>query len=229
MKDITVVIPCLNEEKTIQICIEKCMQSFRILGIDGEVLIVDNASTDRTAEVAQQAGAGVVYCPDRGYGSALRCGFKNCTSKYVLMGDADNTYDFLEIPLLWNKMTPEIGMVTGSRLRGHIEKGAMPFLNHYLGNPVLTFILDMLYGTRISDSQCGMRLMKRECLDEIVFKTTGMEFASELFVEFAKHKFKIVETPISLYKDIKGRVPHLKPWRDGWRHLKYLIRARFTK
>lgn len=227
MLDLTVVIPCLNEERTIVICVEKCKQVFQQLNIQGEVLIVDNGSTDKTAELAANAGARVVYCKDKGYGNALRYGFANSNSKYVVMGDADNTYDFLEIPLLWNKLEPDTDMVTGSRLKGKIEKGAMPLKNRYLGTPVLTFVLNLLYGTELSDSQCGMRLIKKECLDKIEFTATGMEFASELFVEFAKHKFKIVETPISLYKDIEGRKPHLRPWRDGFRHLKYLIKTRF--
>ena len=228
MKDLSVVIPCLNEEDTIAICIKKCFTSFQQLNIDGEVIVVDNDSTDNTSNIASSYGAKVIFCPDRGYGNALRCGFNNCDGKYVLMGDADNTYDFLEIPLLWNLVGTNADMITGSRLRGNIEKGAMPFLNRYLGNPVLTFILNILYGTRISDSQCGMRLMKNSCLKQIQFKTTGMEFASELYVEFAKHKFSIIETPISLYKDPENRVPHLRPWRDGFRHLIYLLKSRFT-
>ena len=229
MNDLCVVIPCLNEEKTIEICIKKCITIFNNLNINGEVLVVDNASEDRTAEIAKNAGARVVYCPNHGYGNALRFGFKNCDSKYVIMGDADNTYDFLEIPLLWNKLAPDVCMVTGSRLRGNIEQKAMPFLTRYLGIPVLTIILNLLYNLKLSDSQCGMRLMKKECLDNIEFRTTGMEFASELFVQFAKHNYKIIETPISLHKNPEGRIPHIRPWRDGFRHLKYLIQSRFFK
>ena len=225
--DLTVVIPCLNEEETIGICIDKCMNSFEKLGIEGEVLVVDNGSTDNSAQIALNKGARVVNCQEKGYGNALKFGFKNAQGQYVLMADGDNTYDFLEIPLLWKKLEPDVCMVTGTRLKGHIEKGAMPNLHRYFGTPALTLALNLLYGTRISDSNCGMRLMKRQCLEEIQFKATGMEFASELFVEFAKHKFKIVETPISLYKDVEGRIPHLRPWRDGWRHLKYLIKTKF--
>ena len=213
----------------VEICMKKCQKSFERLNIDGEVLVVDNGSVDKTAEISKTNGARVVYCSEKGYGNALRCGFQNADGEYVLMGDADNTYDFLEIPLLWEKLTPDIDMVTGSRLRGYIEKGAMPWKNRYIGNPALTFVLNLLYGTKISDSQCGMRLMRKSCLEQIDFKTTGMEFASELYVEFAKHKFKIVEVPISLYKDKEGRTPHLRPWRDGFRHLIYLIKARFVK
>jgi glycosyltransferase involved in cell wall biosynthesis len=229
VKDLTVVIPSLNEERTITFCIEKCKKVFEQLNIDGEVLVSDNGSTDNTVNIAQSAGARVVQTLEKGYGNALRFGFENAESKFIAMGDADNTYDFLELPLLWEKMSDQVDMVIGSRLKGNIEKGAMPLKNRYLGTPALTLILNILYGTRISDSQCGMRLMRKSCLDTIDFKTTGMEFASELLVEFAKHKFKIVETPISLHKDMYNRVPHLRPWRDGWRHLKFLIKSRVCK
>lgn len=225
--DLTVVIPCLNEEKTIAECIDKCIKSFAELGISGEILVVDNGSDDNSAEIAKSKNARVETCIEKGYGNVLRCGFSHSNSKYILFADGDNTYDLLEIPLLWNKLTPDTDMVIGSRQKGKIEKGAMPFLNRYLGTPVLTSILNILYGTKISDSQCGMRLIKKECLDKIEFKTTGMEFASEIIVEFVKHKFKIIETPISLYKGAEGRIPHLRPWRDGWRHLTYLIKSKF--
>lgn len=226
-KFLTVVIPCLNEEKTIGICIEKCLKIFKEYNIDGEVLISDNGSTDNSVSIAETLGARVVHCVDNGYGNTLRCGFKAADSKFVLMGGADNTYDFLEIPLLLNKMDDNIDMVIGTRLKGNIEKGAMPVLNRFLGTPVLTFVLNLLYGTKISDSQCGIRLMRKASLDKIEFKTTGMEFASELLVEFVKHKFTITETPISLLKGIENRIPHLNPWRDGMRHLIYLIKERF--
>lgn len=229
MKDLSVVIPCLNEEKTIGVCVQKCIKSFNLLNIDGEVLVVNNGSTDRTEEIASQNGAKVLYLEEKGYGNALRYGFKHCSGKYILMGDADDTYDFLEIPLYWNSIKEDTDMITGTRIKGNIEKGAMPFLNRYLGTPVLTLVLNILYGTKISDSQCGMRLMKKESLDAINFKTTGMEFASELYVEFAKRGFNICEIPITLKIGLEGRIPHLRPWRDGLRHLTYLIKARFVK
>jgi len=227
-KDLTVVIPCLNEEETIGICIEKCKKSFEQLGINAEVVVSDNGSTDNSVKISEEKGARVVHCPDKGYGNALKFGFKHAEGRYILMGDADNTYDFLEIPLLWNKKTEDTDMVIGTRIKGNIHEGAMPVLNRYLGTPVLTLVLNILYGTRISDSQCGMRLMKRASLEQINFKSTGMEFASELLVEFSKHKFKIVETPISLLKGPEGRIPHLNPWRDGMRHLIYLFSNRFN-
>ena len=226
--DLSVVIPCLNEEKTIGTCIEKCKKVFAELGINGEVVVSDNGSTDNSVSISESLGARVVHCKDKGYGNALRFGFKNALGNYIIMGDADNTYDYNEIPIFWKALTPDIDMVIGTRLRGYIEKSAMPFLHRYLGTPVLTMVLNILYGTRISDIMCGMRLMKRESLEKINLKTTGMEFASELMVEFAKHKFKIKEVKISLKCGAKGRKPHLNTWRDGWRHLCYLVKERFV-
>ena len=226
---LSVVIPCLNEEKTIKICIEKCLKAFKELGIEGEVVVSDNGSIDNSVEISKNAGARVVHCEAKGYGNALKYGFKNATGEYVVMGDADDSYDFLEIPLLYNALKEDTDMVIGTRLKGNIEQGAMPFAHRYIGTPALTLVLNVLYGTRISDSQCGMRLMKRSSLNEIEFKTTGMEFASELLVEFAKHKFNIVEVPISLHKDAEGRKPHLNPIRDGLRHLFYLISQKFVR
>lgn len=225
---LSVVIPCLNEEETIGICVEKCFKSFQELNIEGEVIVSDNGSTDKSKEIAENCGARVVFCENKGYGNAIKYGFKHANGEYVLMGDADDSYDFLEIPLLFNALKENTDMVIGTRLKGHIEKGAMPFAHRYIGTPALTLVLNVLYGTKISDSQCGMRLMKRESLNEIKFKTTGMEFASELLVEFAKHKFNIVEVPISLHKDAEGRKPHLNPIRDGLRHLFYLISQKFN-
>ncbi len=227
--DLSIVIPCLNEEKTIGICIDKCFKAFEELKINGEVIVSDNGSVDNSIEIAKSKGATVVNCTDKGYGNALKYGFKHASGKYIIMGDADNTYDFFEIPLLYNAITDECDMVIGTRLRGNIAKGAMPFLNRYLGTPVLTLVLNILYGTRISDSQCGMRLIKKESLDKIELTTTGMEFASELLVKFAKNKFKIIEVPISLHKGPENRVPHLRPWHDGWRHLKFLVKERFSR
>lgn len=227
MLDISVVIPSLNEEKTIEICIQKCFKIFEELNLNGEVIISDNGSTDNSKILSENLGAKVVLCNELGYGSALREGFKYATGKYILMADADNTYDFLELPLLWNKLDTSVDMVIGTRLKGKIEKGAMPFLHRYLGTPVLTFLLNILYGTKISDSQCGMRLIRKSSLDKICLKTTGMEFASELLVQFAKNNLKIIEVPISLLKSAKYRKPHLRPFRDGFRHLFYLLKNRF--
>ena len=225
MKEISVVIPCYNEEKNIEKCIKKALLSFEQLNVSGEVIVVNNNSTDNSSEIAKNSGAKVVFCEERGYGNALRCGLKSACGKYIIMGDGDDSYDFLEIPEFYKAIiTSNIDMVTGTRLKGTIHKGAMPFMHRYLGTPVLTFILNQLYGTKISDSQCGMRMFKKECLEKIEFKTTGMEFASELFVQFAKHGFSIKEIPIHLYP-VHNRKSKLNPIRDGGRHLFYLISA----
>lgn len=236
---LTVVLPCLNEEKTIALCIEKAKKSFDTLGINGKIIVVDNGSTDNSVSIAKNFGAEVIYCSEKGYGNALKFGFnyavnsaeasnnRDISNDFVLMADADNTYDLLEIPLYCNAVDDNVDLVMGTRLKGNIHKGAMPFLHRYLGTPVLTIILNLLYGTKISDSQCGMRLMRLSALKQIDFKTTGMEFASEILVQFAKRKFKIKEVPISLHNAYKGRVAHLSPWRDGIRHLKYLFGSRF--
>ena len=224
--DISVVIPCLNEEDTIEACIDKCFNSFKEINIDGEVIVVDNNCTDKTVSIARKAGAVVVSCPTPGYGCALRKGFKSANGKYIVMGDGDNTYDFSEIPKLYEKIIQsQSDMVTGTRIKGDIKKGAMPFLHQYLGTPALTGVLNLLYGTKISDVNCGMRIFKKDCLSDIKFKTRGMEFASELFVLFAKNKFKISEIPIALHKCEVSRIPKLNTFRDGFRHLFYLISA----
>ena len=224
--EISVVIPCLNEEYNIKKCIDKCFSVFKDLGIEGEVIVVDNNCTDNTALIAEQAGAKVVKCSEPGYGFALRKGFKNALGRFIIMGDGDDSYDFNEIPNLYNKIiSSDYDMITGTRLRGDIKKGAMPFLHQYLGTPVLTFILNMLYKAGISDVNCGMRIFYRECLENIAFTTGGMEFASELFVQFTKHKYRIGEVPISLYPVDGDRVPKLRTFRDGFRHLFYLISA----
>ncbi|MBR4632114.1 MAG: glycosyltransferase family 2 protein [Elusimicrobia bacterium] len=222
--EISVVIPCLNEELSIRKCIEKSFNSFQTLGIEGEVIVVDNNCTDNTAHIARSCGARVVECKPAGYGYALQEGFKNAKGRFIIMGDGDDSYDFNEIPKFYEKITStDCAMVTGTRIKGDIKKGAMPFLHQYLGTPVLTMILNLLYRVGISDVNCGMRMFNSEYLDKLTFTAGGMEFASELFVLFAKNKFKIVEIPIALYPVTNGRVPKLNAFRDGFRHLFYLI------
>lgn len=229
--DLSVVIPCLNEEETVETCIKKCIDSFEKLGINGEVVISDNGSVDGTTKLSENLGARVEICEEKGYGSALRYGFSKAKGKYVLMGDGDNSYDFRLIPDYYKAMveSDDCDMVIGTRLKGIIHKGAMPFLHRYLGNPVLTFILNLLFGTRISDSQCGMRMFKKESLERLNLVTTGMEFASELLVKAAWAKFRIVEIPIEFFKDGRSRKPYLRTWRDGWRHLTFLIISKLSE
>ncbi len=228
--DLSVVIPCLNEEETVETCIKKCLDSFEKLGIKGEVIVSDNGSADGTTKLSENLGARVEVCEEKGYGCAIRYGFSRTKGRYVIMGDGDNSYDFSLIPDFYKEITRcSCDMVIGTRLKGKIHRGAMPFLHRYLGNPVLTFILNLFFGTRISDSQCGMRMFKKESLEKLDFRTTGMEFASEILVKSAWAEFKIIEIPIEFFKDGRSRKPYLKTWRDGWRHLKFLIISKLSE
>lgn len=225
--DLSVVIPCLNEEETIEICVKKALQSFKDLNIAGEVIVVDNHSTDNSVKTAENAGAKVVSCDIKGYGATIREGFKHAQGEFILMGDGDNSYDFLQINDFWKCREEDFDMILGSRFRGIIEDGAMPNLHRYFGTPLLTFIVNFLFQTKITDSQSGMRFFRKKSLDSIVLKQNGMEFASELTVKFKLNNLKIKEIPINLYKDgRKGKKPHLRPWRDGMRHLLFMLNSR---
>lgn len=227
--DLSVVIPCLNEERTIGICVEKCIKTFKDLGIEAEVIVSDNGSKDSSVKIAEEAGAKVVNCTTKGYGAAIREGFRHASGDFVLMADGDDSYDFYSIKDFWEKRNDDFDMILGSRFKGVIDEGAMPPLHRYFGTPLLTFIVNFLFGTHISDSQSGMRFFRKSSLDKITLETTGMEFASELTVKIKLSKMKIIEIPINLHKD--GRVngkPHLNPWRDGLRHLFYMLKMRFT-
>ncbi|HUB07228.1 MAG TPA: glycosyltransferase family 2 protein [Myxococcales bacterium] len=221
--ELTVVIPCLDEAQTIGLCVGKAVASMKQAGIRGEVVVSDNGSKDDSIAVATQAGARVVRCPVRGYGAALQFGFRAARGRYLIMGDADDSYDFTLVPAFVAKLREGHPYVIGSRLRGKIEEGAMPTLNRWLGTPVLTFILNRLYGTHISDCNCGMRGFERRTYRRIGAVAPGMEFASELIVKAAVRGVPIEEIPIDFYKDKRGRPPHLRPWRDGWRHLRLLL------
>lgn len=221
--ELSVVIPCLNEANSIAIVIQKALNAMARDGVHGEVVISDNGSTDDSIAIATAAGARVVNCPVRGYGAALQWGFEAARGKYLLMGDADDSYDFDQLKLFVDRLRAGDKFVMGSRLRGTIEHGAMPTLNRYLGTPVLTAILNSLFGTRISDCNCGMRGLDREAFFQIGAVSPGMEFASEMVVKAAVVGLPITEVPIDFHKDKRGRAPHLRPWRDGWRHLRLLL------
>lgn len=225
--DLSVVIPCLDEEKTIQVCIDKCMQAFQRLNINGEIIISDNQSTDNSVEIAKKLGAKTCTCYKKGYGITLRTGFKEANGKYILMADGDDSYDFNQIDNFYNKILNGSDMVIGTRLRGKIHQGAMPFLHRYLGTPVLTALVNIFWGLKISDSQCGMRMFKKESLDKLNLVCDGMEFASELLIKAAINKWEICEIPLEFFKDGRNRKPHLNPWRDGLRHLRLILRSKF--
>jgi len=222
---LSIVIPCLNEEETIAIVVKKWLNVLKRLWISWEVLVSDNGSTDKSREIAESLGARVVHCPSRGYGNALKFWFSKATWDIMIMGDADDSYNFEEIdPLLEiYEKNPDVDIVIGNRLTGYIEKWAMPRLHRYLGTPVLTFVLNLFFKARIGDCNCGMRLITKEAFKKLQLKSDGMEFASEMMIKAGLHKMKIIETPINLYKDKRSKAPHLRTWTDGWRHLRYML------
>jgi len=220
--EVSVIIPTLNEEETIGICIEKVMRVFKECNIKGEIIVSDS-SNDRTPEIARSMGA-IVVKPDRkGYGYAYMFAFKYAKGKYIVMGDGDDTYDFLEMPKLLEPLrNGNADLVIGSRFKGKIEKGAMPFLHRYIGNPLLTFFFNLFFKMSVSDVHCGFRAIKREALERLELKTDGMEFASEMLLEACKKGLRIEEVPINYYRR-KNPVSKLRSFHDGWRHMKFML------
>jgi len=222
-KELTIVMPCLNEAETLAICIKKAEKFFKENGIVGEILIADNGSNDGSQDIAISNGASVIDIPKKGYGNALKGGFENAKGKYIIMGDADNSYDFSNLSSYLEKLREGNDLVIGNRFKGGIEKGAMPFLHRYLGNPVLSFIGRLFFNSKIGDFHCGLRGFSNEAYNRLQLTTTGMEFASEMIVKAHLLNLKIAEVPTKLYKDGRSRKPHLKTWSDGWRHLRFLL------
>lgn len=221
--DLSIVIPCLNEEKTIESCIIKAKRAFKELKITGEVIVVDNGSTDRSVEVAKRAGARIVHQNIKGYGSALKKGFEKALGKYIIMGDGDDTYDLSDIKKFWNYLSNGIDFVIGSRLKGKIYPKAMPWLHKYVGTPVLTFLLNTFFKAKITDVNCGMRGFTKEIIEKLDLRSNGMEFASEMIIKVVQNRLSIKEIPINLYPGPEGRIPHLNSFRDGWRHLRFML------
>lgn len=221
--DVSVVMPCLNEYKTLPQCIAKAQEMIAQLELFGEVVVADNGSTDGSQNLAQSLGARVVDVPVRGYGAALIWGIRAAKGHYVIMGDADDSYDFREAAGMVRKLQEGYDLCMGSRLRGRIMPGAMPLLHRYLGTPVLTFIVRLLFRSPFSDVNCGMRAFTKTAFLQMQMESTGMEFASEMLVKALILNLKTTEIPITLYKDGRDRRPHLKTWSDGWRHLKYIL------
>lgn len=220
--EVTVLLPCLNEHKTVVACVKEALAGIAKAGVVGEVLVVDNGSTDDSVALARGAGARVVEETQKGYGSALRRGISEAKGIFVVMGDADSSYDFMTIDQFVPKLREGYDMVMGNRFKGGIDPGAMRPL-HKLGNPVLTGILNILFRTGIGDAHCGMRAFNKKAALSWDLRTLGMEFASELVVKAALHNAKITEVPCHLRKDGRGHPSHLRSFRDGWRHLRYLL------
>lgn len=221
---VSVVIPCLNEAQTLAKAIGLARELVASLGGDGEVVVADNGSTDDSRSIAASAGARAVPVASKGYGFALLAGIRAAEGRVIVMGDADATYDFREAkPLVESVDSGACDLAMGSRLRGNIERGAMPFLHRYLGTPVLTFLIRLFFGLRITDCNCGMRAFSRKAFDRMHLVSGGMEFASEMLIKASLVGLRVTETPISLARDTRDRVPHLHTWRDGWRHLRFIL------
>jgi glycosyltransferase involved in cell wall biosynthesis len=224
--DLTILMPCLNEAETLAVCIEKARQGLQRAGVQGEVLIADNGSTDGSVAIAQQAGARVVSVKDKGYGSALRGGIEAAQGRWIIMGDADDSYDFSRIEGFVQKFREGYELVMGCRLPsggGTIAPGAMPWKNRWIGNPSLSFVGRLFFQCPARDFHCGLRGFTRAAYDQMELQTSGMEFASEMVIKATLKSLKITEVPITLHPDGRSRPPHLKPWRDGWRHLRFML------
>lgn len=220
---LSVVLPCLNEAETLGVCIAKAQRSMTELGVEGEVVVADNGSTDGSQEIARGHGARVIDVPVKGYGSALLAGIHAARSELIVMADADDSYDLSQLGRFFECLEGGADLVMGNRFRGVIERGAMPKLNRYLGNPLLTRLGRMLFRSPSGDFHCGMRAFRRSSILSLGLQTSGMEFASEMVVRATLAKLHIVEVPVTLSPDGRTRAPHLRPWRDGWRHLRFLL------
>jgi hypothetical protein len=219
-------MPCLNEAETLAGCIQKANLGIQRTGLRGEIIVADNGSTDESVKIAQQHGARVVHVKEKGYGNALQGGIAAAVGKWILIGDADGSYDFSAIDGFVKKLKEGHELVMGCRLvtgGGTILPGAMPWKNRWIGNPTLSFIGRVFFKCPVHDFHCGLRAFTREALDKMELKTTGMEFASEVIVKATFESLRIAEVPITLYPAGRSRAPHLRPWRDGWRHLRFML------
>jgi len=221
--ELTVLMPCLDEARTVGTCVGKAIEACRAAGVDAEVLVADNGSQDGSPELARAAGARVIHVAEKGYGAALRAGIEAARGRFIVMGDADDSYEFEDVPRFLARLRAGDELVMGSRFRGIIHPGAMPFLHRFLGNPVLTWILNLFFGAGITDAHCGMRGFSRAAVRSLSLRSAGMEFASEMVIRAAQQKLRIGEVPTSLKPDGRGRRSHLRTWRDGWRHLRFML------
>lgn len=221
--ELTILMPCLNEAETLANCIQKAKKFLESNNIHGEILIADNGSTDGSQQIALAQSVRLISVPTRGYGAALKSGMAAAKARYIIMGDADGSYDFLNLMPFLTHLREGCDLVMGNRFKGGINAGAMPFLNRYLGNPVLSYFGRIFFNSNIGDFHCGLRGFRRESFLRLGLQGDGMEFASEMVVKAALQKFKMTEVPTQLFSDGRSRRPHLRPWRDGWRHLRLLL------
>ncbi len=224
--ELTILMPSLNEAETIGACVEQALASLTALGLRGEVLVADNGSTDGSVGIAQKLGARVVNIPRKGYGNALRGGVEAARGRWIIMGDSDRSYDFSKLGAFVEKFRQGYELVMGCRMPyggGTIMPGAMPWKHRWIGNPVLSFVGRLFFKCPVTDFHCGLRGMTRAAFEKMQLKTTGMEFASEMVIKATLRQLRITEVPITLHKDGRSRAPHLRSWRDGWRHLRFML------
>jgi glycosyltransferase involved in cell wall biosynthesis len=221
--ELTILMPCLNEAETIAVCVRKACAFIERAGIQGEVLIADNGSSDGSQEIARRSGARVVDISSRGYGAALHGGIQQARGRYIIMGDADDSYDFEHLDGFVEHLRAGADLVMGNRFQGGIRPGAMPWKNRYIGNPALSGLGRLFFNCPVKDFHCGLRGFSRNAYERLDIHTTGMEFASEMVVKATLLDMRIVEVATTLSKDGRSRAPHLRPWRDGWRHLRFML------
>ncbi|WP_424773766.1 glycosyltransferase family 2 protein [Novosphingobium sp.] len=227
LPDVSIIMPCLNERESLPFCISNAKKALALIaakyGLSGEIVIADNGSTDGSQWLAETMGARVQPVDDRGYGAALIGGCRGAKGRFLLMGDADGSYDFTDGVAMIGRLTDGADLCMGSRFLGGIAPGAMPWKNRYIGNPILTGMLNLFFRSGIDDAHCGIRAITKEAFTACELSSTGMEFASEMVIKAKLRNFKIDQVPATLSPDLRERAPHLRPWRDGWRHLRYLL------
>lgn len=225
--DVTIVMPCLNEVQSLAHCMANALDALALLrtrlGMSGEIVVADNGSTDGSQALATELGARVVPVAERGYGAALIGGCKAAAGRYIVMGDCDGSYDFLEGVAMVARLDEGHDLCMGNRFKGGIAAGAMPWKNRYIGNPALSGVLNLFFRSGIGDAHCGLRAIRKDAFERLGLSGLGMEFASEMVIKAALLRLRVTEVPATLSPDLRDRAPHLRPWRDGWRHLRYLF------